>query len=57
MPNPVSAGTTKTIDFIALVAEAEGIEYPFYEHDAYEFSKKTFKETDEQGVYNGSYPD
>jgi len=47
-----SAGSTKRIDYRTLVAEAEGQEYPFYEHDAYEFSKKTFKETDKAGVYN-----
>lgn len=56
MPNP-SAGTRKQIDYRVLVAEAEGQEYPNYYHDAYEFSKKTFKEDDSQGVYNGSYPD
>ena len=54
---PVSAGTTKKIDYRALVAEAEGVEYPFYTHDAYEFSTKTFRETDAQGVYEGPpYP-
>jgi hypothetical protein len=57
MPQPKSAGTTKSIDFRTLVAEAEGPQYPNREHDAYEFSKKTFRETDEQGIYNGSYPD
>lgn len=54
---PKSAGTTKQIDYRALVAEAEGVQYPEREHDAYEFSKKTFKETDDQGVYSGTYPD
>jgi hypothetical protein len=54
---PESAGTIKTIDYRALVAEAEGPEYPNYEHRAYEFSPKTFRETDKQGIYSGTYPD
>ena len=41
---------TRTIDYRALVEEAEGGP-PEKEHDAYQFSTKTFKETDEQGVY------
>ena len=48
----MSDTTSQTIQWEALIAEAEGIEYPFFEHDAYEFSKKTFRETDDAGVYN-----
>tara|TARA_R110000744_G_scaffold9625_4_gene30574 strand:- start:907 stop:1056 length:150 start_codon:yes stop_codon:yes gene_type:complete len=43
---------SETIDYRTLVAEAEGTEYPNYQHDAYEFSKKTFEEDDRSGVYN-----
>jgi hypothetical protein len=51
------ADSTQTIDWRSLVAEAEGVEYPFFEHDAYEFSRKTFKEDDNAGVYEGApYP-
>jgi hypothetical protein len=46
-----SKTVSEEIDWESLVAEAEGSEYPFFEHDAYEFSKKTFRETDDQGVY------
>ena len=42
---------SETIDWESLVADIEGINYPFFIHDAYEFSKKTFKEDDTQGVY------
>ncbi len=43
---------SELIDWISLVAEAEGEEFPQFEHDAYEFSKKTFREDDNAGVYN-----
>ena len=46
------ADSSAKIDYIALVAEAEGEEYPFFEHDAYEFSRITFREDDNAGVYN-----
>ena len=46
------ARTVETIDWETLVAEAEGEEYPDFEHTAYEFSAKTFKEDDNAGVYN-----
>lgn len=50
--------TSEEIDWISMVAEAEGSEYPFFEHDAYEFSRKTFREDDNQGVYSGPpYPE
>lgn len=42
---------TETIDWVSLVAETEKQEYPFFEHDAYEFSRKTFREDDNDGVY------
>lgn len=48
-----SKTVSQTIDWRTLVAEAEGEEYPFFEHDAYEFSKKTFREDDNAGVYEG----
>jgi hypothetical protein len=44
--------TSEEIDWLSLVAEAEGTEYPFYEHEAYQFSRKLFKEDDNAGVYN-----
>lgn len=37
------------LDWETLVREAEELET---EHIAYEFSKKTFRETDDAGVYN-----
>ena len=43
---------SEDIDWETLVAEAEGANYPFFEHVAYEFSKKTFIEDDNAGVYN-----
>lgn len=46
--------TTETIDYRTLVAMAEGADYPDYEHDAYEFSKKTFEEDAKSGVYNNN---
>jgi hypothetical protein len=45
---------SQTINYLSLVAEAEGVEYPFFEHDAYEFSRKTFREDDNAGVYQGT---
>ena len=51
----MSDTTSQTIDYRVLVAEAEGEEYPFFEHDAYEFSRKTFRETDKSGVYEGAF--
>ena len=48
------ADSKQTIDYLSLVAEAEGIEFPFFEHESYEFSTKTFKEDDNQGVYVGA---
>jgi hypothetical protein len=47
-----SETTSKTIDLRVLIAEAEGKDYPEVVHDAYEFSKKTFKEDASSGVYN-----
>ena len=44
--------TSQTIDYRALVAEAEADGYPFFEHDAYEFTTKLFREDDNAGVYN-----
>jgi len=44
--------TSSDIDYRSLVAEAEGEQYPFFEHIAYEFSKKEFHEDDNAGVYN-----
>lgn len=48
----MSNTTSQTIDWRSLVAEAEAEEYPFFEHDAYEFSTKLFREDDNAGVYN-----
>ena len=48
------ADSSQTINYLALVAEAEGEDYPFFEHDSYEFSRKTFRETDTAGVYNNA---
>ena len=42
---------TQVIDWVSLVAETEGQDFPNYEHDTYEFSRKTFREDDSQGVY------
>ena len=39
----------KTVDWKQLVAEVEDLKAP---HDAYEFSRKTFKEGENAGVYN-----
>lgn len=47
-----SKTTSETIDWITLVAEAEAEAYPFFIHDAYEFSRKIFREDDNAGVYN-----
>ena len=49
---PGSGTTREVIDWITLLAEAEGENFPFFEHDAYEFSKKTFREDDNAGGYN-----
>jgi hypothetical protein len=46
--------TSQEIEWESLVADAEGLEYPFFEHDAYELSRKTFKEDDNAGVYNSN---
>ena len=46
------SGSIEVIDWITLLAEAEGENFPFFEHEAYEFSKKTFFEDDNAGVYN-----
>jgi hypothetical protein len=51
-----SRTTSQTIDWRSLVAEVEGEEYPFFEHDAYEFSRKTFREDDNAGNYNKPFP-
>lgn len=48
----MSETNSQTVNYEALLAEAEGEDYPFFEHDAYEFSKKTFMEDDNAGVYN-----
>lgn len=50
------ADSSQTIDYRVLIAEIEGDEYPFFEHDAYEFSTKTFRETDADGHYNTDKP-
>ena len=47
---------SETMDWISLVADAAGVNYPFFEHDAYEFSKKTFREDDNAGHYNKPFP-
>ena len=54
----LSDGKTSSmvIDWVTLVAEVEGDEYPFFEHDAYEFSRKLFRETDHDGHYNDTKP-
>ena len=52
----MSGTSTEKIDYRTLVSEAEGKDYPQVEHDTYEFSKKTFKETDNDGHYNTSKP-
>jgi len=45
--------TTTQIDYKTLVEDAEDIDADeVIEHIAYQFSKKTFKETDDAGVYN-----
>ena len=46
-----SKTSTETLDWETLVAEFEGVSYPFYHHPAYEFSRKTFIEDDSAGVY------
>lgn len=59
-PAKLSGGKTRSenTDWITLVAEAEGRNYPFFEHVAYEFSRKTFYEDDNSGVYSGPpYPE
>jgi hypothetical protein len=55
---PLSGGRTssETIQWETLVAEAEGENYPFFEHVAYEFSTKTFYEDDNAGNYNKPFP-
>lgn len=53
----MSTPHTEQIDWLTLVTEAEGEEYPETEWDEYEFSKKTFKTTENRGVYSGTYPD
>lgn len=50
------ADSVETIDWETLIAEAEAEEYPEIEHIAYTFSKKTFKETDQDGIYNSTKP-
>ena len=49
MPSETSS---ETIDYLTLVAEAEGEDYPYFEHPAYPFSKRVFYEDDQAGVYN-----
>jgi hypothetical protein len=46
--------TREVINWETLVSEAEGIHYPNFEHDAYEFSTRTFREDDRAGVYNNN---
>ena len=56
----LSGGRTssETMQWESLVAEAEGENYPFFEHIAYEFSRKDFYEDDNSGVYSGPpYPE
>lgn len=44
---------TTQVEYKTLVDDAEDIDVDeIIEHPAYEFSKKTFKETDDAGVYN-----
>lgn len=54
----LSGGKTRSenINWLTMVAEAEGRNYPFFEHDAYEFSRKTFREDDNAGHYNKPFP-
>lgn len=47
---------SETINWQTLVAEAEGKNYPFFEHVAYEFSRRTFREDDNAGHYNKPFP-
>lgn len=53
-PARLSGGKTRSMRNLweSLVAAVEGREYPFFFHDAYEFSRKRFKEDDNSGVYN-----
>ena len=59
-PSKKSGSKTRseTINWETLVAEAEGPEYPNFIHPAYPFSRKTFYEDDNSGVYSGPpYPE
>lgn len=53
-PATLSGGKTRSETNLweSMVAAVEGINYPFFFHDAYEFAKKRFKEDDNSGVYN-----
>jgi len=52
----LSGGKTssETIDWITLIAETEGQEYTFVEHDTYEITRKIYQEDDKAGVYNSN---
>jgi len=54
----LSGGRTHSeqIQWETLVAEAEGENYPFFEHIAYEFARKNFFEDDNAGNYNEPFP-
>ena len=41
----------RSVDWKALVSEVTNLKAP---HPSYEFSKRTFKETDKDGVYSDS---
>ncbi|MCP4469877.1 MAG: hypothetical protein GY815_04180 [Gammaproteobacteria bacterium] len=47
---------SESTSWLTLVADAEGRNYPFFEHKAYEFSRKTFHEDDNAGNYNKPFP-
>ena len=45
------ADSSQTIDYVTLLIETEGESYPFFEHETYSFTNRTFVETDQAGVY------
>ena len=48
MPTLPVNTTTQTTEWLALVQEYEDLNEP---HESYQFSKKTFMETDDDGIY------
>lgn len=54
----LSGGRTysETLNYETMLAEAAGDAYPFFEHPAYDFSRKTFWEDDNAGNYNKPFP-